>query len=84
MKLTLTVFPDGKAILAAPENATRDFVDRMREAWVLWRRTEEAVLIIGGLEPIIVARSVEIDLPIEEGGDGAERTGDSRGESQKT
>ena len=65
MKFTLTVFPDGRAILGVPKDIGPEQAQRIRQLWDEWKLTPEALLIIPDLDRVIVAETVEIDLPVE-------------------
>lgn len=64
MRLTLTVFPDGKAILSTPENLTQQTALLIREAWDAWKTGDGHALIIGNTD---VVHSTEIELDLREG-----------------
>ena len=67
VKFQLTVFPDGHAILGAPKDIGSEQAQHIRRLWDEWKQTPEAMLIIPDLDTVVVAETVEIELPV--GGD---------------
>lgn len=60
MGLTLTLFPDGRALITADEDLTHDAVAHIREMFERWKDTPDGVAILQAR--VEHATSVELDL----------------------
>ena len=63
MTFTLTIFPDGRALLSTPHSLSPEEAQAIRKQWELWKYTEKGLAIIAECE-VQHATSVEIDLEV--------------------
>ena len=65
MTFTLTIFPDGRALLSTPNHLSPEEAEVVRRQWELWTYTDKGMAIITDCE-VQHAKSVEIELDVKE------------------
>lgn len=63
MRFTLTVSPDGHALLTTPNDLSPDEVRHISEAWDRWKETPQGFAIVGSCD-LKHVQSHEIDLEV--------------------
>lgn len=63
MRFTLTIEPNGRALLSTPDELDPDEVKRLTHAWDEWKQTPQGLAIVTSCE-IELVHSHEIDLEV--------------------
>lgn len=63
MKFTLTVMPNGKAILSTTEMPTVEQTEAIREKWQGWVEQDESKLLLLRNTDVVLISEIELELP---------------------
>lgn len=62
MRFTLTVMPNGKAILSTTEMPTAEQTEAIREKWQGWVEQDESKLLLLGNTDVVQITEIELEL----------------------